>query len=263
MIMIKQNTVSIKNNWFYQDSQCFSIEDRNMLCGFLQKHNIPVEGHFQDALTDNNGAAWRYPAFAVKYYSSDPCLVEKLRLLCQRRREGDNDVERNFQNQLVEFHALYACVALMGYQFDGWDKPSGKIGADPQKDCDLVFMKDEQKVFADAKDVSSEILSQYEVEGSPDLKMYALKIELTAWLKSQVSNGKRKGADLLICHTPGWELARFGFNERGLPGWLDTILPKTMIWFEEGPVWQIDSGCVSQIIIIKREGCLKIRVEKA
>ena len=250
------------NAWVFRDNWHTSIEDRNLLCAFLQQHQIPVEGHFRDALDDDSGAAWKYPAFAVKHYSSDPRLIEKLRLLCQRRGESDNDIQRNFQNQLVEFHALYACVALMGYRFEGWDKPSGKTGADPKKDCDLVLIKNGQKVFADAKDVSGEILSQYEVPGRPGLMMFNPKFELTAWLKSQISNGKRKRVDFLICHVPGWELAKFGFNEKGLPRWLDAILPNTLIGPEEGPVWQIDSGGVSQIIIIKREGCLKIRVGK-
>ena len=249
------------NTWVFRDNGHTSIEDRNLLCAFLQQHQIPVEGHFRDALDDDSGAAWKYPAFAVKHYSSDPRLIEKLRLLCQRRGEGDNDVKRNYQNQLVEFHALYACVALMGYRFDGWDKPSGKTGADIQKNCDLVLIKNGQKVFADAKDVSGEILSRYEAIGSPGWMMYDPKVELTAWLKSQISNGKRKGADFLICHTPGWELAKFGFNEEGLPQWLDSILPKTLIGSGAGRVWKFNSGCVSQIIIIKHEGCLKIQVE--
>lgn len=246
--------------WIFKDNQHASDTDRNLLCGFLQKHKIAVEGHFRDAL-DNSGLAWKYPAFAVKHYPSDPLLIEKLRLLCQVRGNGNN-VERHYQNQLVEFHALYASVALMGYRFEGWDKPSGKTGVDPQKNCDLALMRDGERLFADAKDVSSEIFSMSEIPGRPGYKMFDPKVELTAWVKRQISNVEEKGADFLICHTPGWELAKFGFNEEGLSCWLDSIFPNTLAWSNEGPVWQIDSGDVIQIIIIKREGCLKIRAGK-
>lgn len=247
--------------WIFKDDRRISTADRDLLCNYLHKHNIVFDGHFKKALKDNSGSVWKYPAFAVKNYPSDPLLIKKLRLLSPTYtlQKSHNEVERQFQNQLVEFHALYACVALMGYHFDGWDKQSGKAGADPKKDCDLAFTKNKEKVFADAKDVSSEILSLDEIPGCPGLKFINPKIELTAWLKGQIRNVKKKGADFLICHTPGWGLT--SFDEPIIKQWLNSILPDTLIMTDEGPVWQIDSQ-ITQIIIIKPEGCLKIRVEK-
>jgi hypothetical protein len=93
--------------------------------------------------------------------------------------------------------------------------------------------------------------------------MFDPKIELTAWLKRQIKDAEGKGADFLICHTPGWKLASFGFNEQGAHQWLDSILPNTLFWSDDGPVWQIDFRGITQIVIIKQEGCLRIRVGKA
>lgn len=246
--------------WIFKDDQRISTADRDLLRRYLHDHNIVLEGHFKEALEDDNSLAWRYPAFAAKHFSSDPVLVKKLSLLCKIIGSNDNDIERHYQNQLVEFHALYACVALMGYRFDGWDKQSGKAGVDPKKDCDLALIKDGQKAFSDVKDVSSEILSLDEIPERPGLKFIDPKIELAAWLKGQIRNVEKKGADFLICHTPGWGLT--SFDESIIKRWLDSILPSVLIWGKNGPRWPIKSKSVNQIVIIKRGGCFIIQTGK-
>lgn len=242
--------------WIFKDNQRASDTDRNLLCGFLQKHKIAVEGHFRDALDDNGGLAWRYPAFAVKHYPSDHLLIKKLRLLCQIRGNGDNDVERHYQNQLVEFHALYACVALMGYQFDGWDKPSGKIGADPQKNCDLTLMRDGQRFFADAKDESSETLSLYEEPGHPGWSSFTPKYAVKRWLERMIRDVEEKGADFLICSIPKWRLR--GFDESNLKEWLPSVI--TGILLNQRPRWPIESKSVSSLVVVDPMGCFTIQV---
>lgn len=247
--------------WIFKDDQRISTADRDLLCCYLHKHNIVLDENFNKALGDDTDLAWWwYPAFAVKYFSSDPVLVKKLSLLCKIRGSSDNDIKRHYQNQLVEFHALYACVALMGYRFDGWDRQSGKAGSDPKKNCDLALIKDGQKFFADAKDVSSEIFSLDEIPGRPGLKFINPKIELTAWLKGQIRNVEKKGADFLICHTPRWGLT--SLNEPIVKQWLDSILPNVLSWGKNGAHWPIESKSVSQIVVIKRGGCFIIQTGK-
>lgn len=246
--------------WIFKDDQCISTADRDLLCRYLRNHNIVPDGHFKKALGDDDGLAWRYPAFAVKHFSSDPVLVEKLSLLCKIRGSNDNDIERNYQNQLVEFHALYVCVALIDYQFDGWDKSSGKTGADSQKNCDLAFKKNKEKFFADAKDCSSEILSQGEYPQYPGRIHYIPKVELNTWMKGLIKNVEQKGADILVCHTPGWGLT--SFDEPIIKQWLDSILPGVLSWEQNEPCWPIESKSVSRIVIIKRGGCVIIQTGK-
>ena len=67
--------------WIFEDNQSASSADRELLIDYLSEKGIAVEGHFQRALRDSEGLAWRYPAFAVKLFPSDPILVDKLRLL--------------------------------------------------------------------------------------------------------------------------------------------------------------------------------------
>jgi hypothetical protein len=247
--------------WIFKDDLRISTADRDLLCLYLRNHNIVLDEHFKKALGDDNDLAWWwYPAFAVKHFPSDPVLVKKLSLLCRIRGSNDNDIERNYQNQLVEFHALYACVALIGYQFDGWDKPSGKTGADLQKNCDLAFTKNKEKFFADAKDCSSEILSQDENPQHRGMIHYTPKVELNTWMKNLIKNVEQKGADILVCHTPGWGLT--SLDEPTIKQWLDSILPSVLSWGKNGPRWPIESKSVSQIVIIKRGGCFIIQTGK-
>ncbi len=250
--------------WIFEDNQPASIADRDLLVDYLSVKLIEAEGHFKEALQDDEGLAWRYPAFAVRRFSSHPTLVEKLRLLCQCRGTNENDVERNYQNQLVEFHALYALTALMGYQFMGWDMPSGKPTADPGKNCDLALMKEGEEVFADAKDCSSEILTKYQVEHeiAGEIKCvthYTPKVELVGWLAGLINGAGKKGADVIVCHVPAWGLE--GFDSRRLREYLNSILPGVLMWSEQGPRWRVASSSVTQVVIVKRMGCLTIQLD--
>ena len=249
---------------FPDDTGAAAIADRQLLVDFLSRHHIQVQGHFEEALKDDEGLAWRYPAYAVRQFPTHEKLVEKLRLLCESRGTSSNDIERNYQNQLVEFHALHALIALMGYQFVGWDMPSGKPTADPGKNCDLALMKDGMNVFADAKDCSSEILSQYEVahEVKDEIKHvthYTPKVELVDWLARWIRDVEKKGADFLVCHVPGWGLE--GFDPRSLRAYLDSILPNVLTWTDNGPRWRVASKSIRQVVIVKRLGCLTIGLD--
>ncbi len=284
--------------WIFDDAATASLMDRQLLFDYLAQHNIAAEGYFHEALQDDEGWAWRYPAYAVKCFASDQTLEQKLQLLCSKRGGGkneqleqklrqkvtlfsrvnraenqeveqhqqieQNDIERNYQNVLVEFHALYALTALMGYQFVGWDQPSGKQGVNPAKNCDLALTRDGKIVFADAKDCSSEILTQCEIEHDVNGETVSVthfdpKLELVRWLTDQVREVDEKGADLLVCHLPGWGLEGFGPQE--LKRYLDEILPSVLTWTDYGPHWQISSSWVKQIIIVKRIGCFVIELD--
>lgn len=192
----------------------------------------------------------------MKHYSSDRLLIEKLCLLCQVRGNGDNDVKRNYQNQLVEFVALHDCVALMGYQFDGWDKPSGKIGADPQKNCDLAFTKNGQRFFADAKDESSETLSLAEESGHPGWSSFTPKYAVEKWLERMIRDVEKKGANFLICRIPKWRLR--GFDESNLREWLPSVIMGILL--NQCPRWPIESKSVSILVIVDPRGCFTIQV---
>src|SRR3989338_2053448 len=250
----------IMDTWVFRDNWHASIEDWNLLCTFLQQHQIPVEGHFRDALDEDSGAAWKYPAFAVKHCSSNSVLIKKLRLLCQDRGKDKNDVERNYDNQLVEFVALYHFVALMGYRFDGWEKSSGKTGVNPQKNCDLVFVKDGQQFFADAKDENSEKLSQSEEPGHPGWSSFNPKYEPEQWLKRMIKDAGEKGADFLVCRIPKWRLR--GFDESCLKEWLPSVFKNILILPNQCPRWPIQSESVSRVVIVDPRGCFTIQIDE-
>lgn len=243
--------------WIFKDNQSLSDADRRLLINYLSDQGIIVEGHFQRGLEDD--FAWKYPAFAVKHFFSDPGLSKKLYLLCQNRGNNKNEVERNYNNQFIEFVALYDCVALMGYRFIGWDKPSGKAGADPEKDCDLILIKDGQKFYADAKDVSSETLSLYEEFGHPGWSSFDPKYEVETWLKRMIKDVEKKGADFLICRIPKWRL-NGKFDEPSVKQWLLLLLKDISISPDQCPRWPIQSKSVSRLVIVDPHGCFTIHI---
>ncbi len=250
--------------WIFEDVAIVSPTDRELLLNYLAQRNIKPEGYFHEALQDDEGSHWRYPAFAVKHFASCQKLQGKLKLLCSRRGRDDNDVERNYQNQLVEFRALYALTALMGYQFTGLDEPSGKPYAGAGTDCDIALTRSGKTVFADAKDSSGEILSQDEVEHviiegeSTRIRQYEPKVEVDGWLRGQIRDVDRKGADLLVCYLPGWKFR--GFEPPELKEYLNSILPKVLTWTSDRPHWTIASNGVQQVVIVKPMGCFVIEL---
>ncbi len=249
--------------WIFPDNSNASIADRQSLIDFLIQRGIKAQGHFQEALKDDEDFAWRYPAYVVRQFPTHEKLVEKLRLLCESRGASPNDIERNYQNQLVEFHALYALTKLMQYQFVGWDLPSGKPSADPGKDCDLALAKDSKSAFADAKDCSSEILSQYEVQQEIDGKTmhvthFTPKVELPKWMRGKIREADKQGADILVCHVPGWGLE--GFDAPQLKEYGDSVLPGVLTWTADGPAWAFSTKHVREVVIIKRIGSFVIRL---
>ncbi len=251
--------------WIFPDeTDPPSVADRERLVDFLSQRGIQPQGHFKEALQDSEGLAWRYPAYAVKCFPMHEKLAEKLRLLCEPRGTNPNDIERNYQNQLVEFHALYALAELMEYEFVGWDVPSGKQAVAPGKNCDLALVKNGGSIFADAKDCSSELLSQYKVGHEIDGQVmhvthYTPKVELPGWMAGKIRDADKKGADILVCHVPGWGLE--GFDAPRLKEYGDAILPGVLAWTADGPVWSFVARYVRDIIIVKRFGCFVIRLD--
>jgi hypothetical protein len=245
--------------WIFEDDYQISLKDRDLLVGYLSDKLIPVEGYFAMELRYTSFAL-KYPVFAVKHFSSDPLLVNKLTLLCQKRGKDDKDVKRHYQNQLMEFVALYDYVALMGYQFYGWDKPSGKSGVAPEKNCDLALLKDGQKFFAEVKNLSSEILSEFEESQYPGWASFDPKYELEKWLKTMLGKAEKKGSDFLVCGTPRWRLR--GFDESNLKEWLLSAIKGILILPNQCPRWPIESKNVSSLVIADPRGCFMIQVGK-
>ena len=256
------------HSWFFQDTWTASAHDRDRLLQYLKQHRIEPQGFFADVLDSNFTRswepAWRYPAYAVTHFDSTPGLENKLKNLCRKRGSNPNDIERNYSNQLREFQALYTLTTFLGYKFIGWDAPSKKPCADPKKNCDLALSKNEINFFADARDESSEILSQRQ---DPNGRTHSVpKWNFTKWLQEQFRELEKKGADILVCHPRvGGGPTRFGaaegsveLNEASIKNYCDEILPSTLTWNSDGPSWYVRDIHVKELIMADRAGCWKI-----
>ncbi len=228
----------------------------------MKERDIEPQGLFQHHLAEEEGEVWRYPAYAVKHFASmDGKLEEKLRLLCRCRGKNGMEIERNYWNALVEFHALYALTALMrGYQFKEWDAQSRTSSAAPNKNCDLALEKDGKPIFAEVKNLSGDLLSERESKG---VVCFEPSPNLGRWLRLKVNEAAEKGADLLVCYDD----ARLGlphgdFNEVGIKSYLTRHLPANELSWGNGgrPFWCVPQTSVERVVMLTPSGCFVIQL---
>jgi hypothetical protein len=283
--------VDKRSNWIFQDKWSPLKQSKSALLDYLVANKIQPKGHFKDDLEEDEILAWRFPAYAITKCPHNKKLLGKIKTLAIERGTTANDKERNYQNQLVEFHALYVLTALMGYEFIGWDIKSNRSPMNSNKDCDIHCIKNGIKYFVEVKDCSSEIMTQQDseairndttlpstVNSVKDIQAririrtnqvlekqdltgivhYTPKIELTDWINRQIKLADAKDADILICHPTGW----------GLPNLLETTLkryceksfPASISWNSIYPHWKYPSKSVKKLILMNRLGCWNFMV---
>ena len=204
-----------------------------------------------------------YISYAIEKFSLMPKLEQKIRLLVSIRGEGQNDIKRNYYNQLVEFHALYVLTKMMRFNFVDFDRASNKQYAQPNKNCDLCLEKNNRLYFADAKDLSGETMSAAEGEDDNGNKYEhytpAIPEVLEGWLKGYIDEADKKGADFLIAHIPTWNL--FDVETPDLQEFNQKISKGTVL-NEDKFLWNIPTAKIDKIIFIKAFGFWEIEITK-
>lgn len=229
---------------------------------YLNDKSIAANGFLENDMQQKNEKSLIYVAYVVENFSSNPKLEQKVKLLASERGDTNNknDIKRNYYNQLVEFHALYVFTKLIGFNFIDFDIPSNKKYADQNKNCDLCIEKNNSRYFADAKDLSGEIMSAVEkdVNGNKyELYTPAIPEALEGWLKGYIANADKKGADFLIVHIPTWDLFDaeisnlYKFHQR---------ISKNIILNESKFFWNIPNTMVDRIIFVKAFGFWEIEI---
>ncbi len=173
----------------------------DILLQYIKSNKMKLGGCLKLDVEKKNYKALQYVIYAIDNFRGNAKLKKKIQNLASRRgnNENENDIKRNYHNQLAEFHALYILTEKMGYNFIDFDVRSDKIYANTNKDCDLLVEKSEYKIFVEVKDVSSEIMSAYRNEYTPKIPEV-----LGKWIKRQIKKADNKGADFLVVRVPVW-----------------------------------------------------------
>lgn len=185
--------------------------DIEILKQYLTENSIAPEGHLDEDIKNQNNNALFYAIYAIQNFSHNSKLIDKIRLLAQKRgaEDDDNDIRRNYENQLFEFHALYILIEKMNYNFIDFEVPSNKSHAKVNSNCDILLEKDHERYFVDAKQSSTQLMSE-----TPNLK-YNNLIDinnplipdiLEKYIKRLVRDAEEKGCDFLALQIPKWDL---------------------------------------------------------
>jgi hypothetical protein len=231
---------------------------------YLINKSITAEGFLKNDLQERNVKSLIYVSYVIEDFPLNPKLEQKIRLLTSIRGKGGNDIKRNYYNQLVEFHALYVLTKMMGFNFVDFDMTSNKQYAQPNKNCDLCLEKNNRLYFADAKDLSGEIMSTTEGEDDNGNKYEhytpAIPEVLEGWLKGYIAEADKKGSDFLIAHIPTWNL--FDAEIPNLQKFNQKI-SKEIVLNEGKFLWNIPNAMIDKVIFIKAFGFWEIEITKS
>lgn len=229
---------------------------------YLTNSSITAKGFLKNDLQKKrNTKSLIYVSYAIEKFSLNPNLRQKIELLASIRGKDKNDIKRNYYNQLVEFHALYVLTKMMGFNFVDFDRASNKQYAQRNKNCDLCLEKNNHLYFADAKDLSGEIMSiaEGEDDNGNKYKHYtpAIPEVLGGWLRGYITEVDKKGADLLVAHIPTWNL--FDTEIPNLQKFNQKI-SKEIVLNEDKFSWNIPNAMIDKIIFIKAFGFWEIGI---
>lgn len=216
---------------------------------YLSSKSIVAEGLLKNDIQDKNAKSLIYVSYAVEKFYPKPKLEKKIRFLASERGSNINDIKRNYYNQLTEFHALYVLTGLMNFKFIDFDMSSNKAYAKPKRDCDFLIEKNGHAYFAEAKDLSSEIMSTY-VRNGYEYFEPVMNEGLERWIKHNIKESDGKGADFLIMHIPTWGLVLDNVNEENLLKFLQEI--SKGIFLEANKFfWKIPNARIKRLIFVR------------
>ncbi len=192
------------------------IEDSNILEQYLESNLILAQGHLAEDIKKKNLHALFYIIYAIKKFPSNAKLRDKIRLLAQKRgaEDNNNDVRRNYENQLVEFHALYILTEKMNYNFIDFDISSNKQYAKSGSNCDILLEKNGKYYFVEVKQSTTQLMSQ---SFNPEYNLIDINKpvwpdEIGKYIKRLVKEGEDKGCDFLVLQIPKWGLSNLSIE---------------------------------------------------
>ncbi|MDD5408499.1 MAG: hypothetical protein PHC71_00175 [Candidatus Omnitrophica bacterium] len=228
------------------------IEATNILEQYLESNSIFAEGYLAEDIKNKNWSALFYIIYAIKNFSNNVRLKEKIRLLAQKRgvEDNNNDVRRNYENQLVEFHALYVLTEKMKYNFIDFDISSVKQCAKIGSNCDILVEKDEKYYFVEAKQSSTELMlksfnSEYNLI---DINKPVWPDELGKYIKRLVKEGEDKGCDFLVLQVPKWGLPNLSID--ALSNFLKQV-SADITYMNGNWYWPIKDTHITKLIFLK------------
>ncbi len=217
---------------------------------YLSLNSVSPEGILEEDIRNRNYHALFYIIYAIQNFSDNKKLIEKIKLLAQKRGVENNDIRRNYENQLVEFHALYILTEKMNYNFVDFDISSNKSYAKKNTNCDILVEKDTLRYFVDAKQSSTQILSE-----SPDTESNLIHINnplipqvLDKYIKRLIRDAEEKGCDFLVLQIPKWDLPNL--SEESLNNFLKKV-SEDIKHINGKRVWPIKDTHITKLIFPK------------
>jgi hypothetical protein len=187
----------------HRGSGSMAKSGHKLVQAYYKTNRIRIVGPLSKDLEARNSKALRYLAYAIMHLHHVKGVRKALKEIAKISRE-DKQGRREYQNRLVEFHALRFVSRSLGLNIQGLEERS--MSATGNKTCDIMALEGDRRRYFEVKDASAEILFEYPDSKYPKITHFDPKFppEVARWIKTKAADANAKGADSLICHTPRW-----------------------------------------------------------
>ena len=175
---------------------------------YLDAHSIvPVAGALQEDLDEDNESGLDLLAYAIENYASLPGVRQNIKAVASLA-VNDFDGEREYNNRLTEFFALWFVSEVLKEPITALEATSPNRPSGSNKTCDLQSKSLSGANFYEVKDFSSEFLTQVPVYEGVTSFTPGLPWKIKPWIEGYVQNCVEKGANYLICRVPVWHVRK-------------------------------------------------------
>ncbi len=172
---------------------------------YYANNNISIIGELKEAIDSGNTKACCWVKDSIISLVDVKGMPEFLAQLASININGCES-ERQFDNSLTELHAANFLAQELNENVVGIESKSHKIKSPfskKNKYCDIKTKINEDEIFYEVKDASSEKMSSYKEKNVIHFEpMSDEKVE--QWIKNKLKEVDLCGANYLICRVPIW-----------------------------------------------------------
>ena len=196
---------------------------------YYSQQSVAVTGELKKAIEDKEYKTLIWVRYAIRNLIKTKGMPEVLKQLARIKITGVES-KRQFKNLLTEIHAACFLSKTLGETVLEVESKSHKVKspyAKPNKACDIKTLANDEELYYEVKDASSEITNSYQKNGVTYFEpMEGDKVE--QWLKNQTKEADRCGANYLICRVPVWRQDASN-TEEFYYKWLNEVMKKLFI----------------------------------
>ncbi len=194
---------------------------------YRNNHILPI-GELKKDIDRKNVQALKYVVYLIKHLLQVKGVNDLLRDIALIQQAG-NEGQRIYRNSMMQLHAIYFVHKTLHLHVLEVESNSNKILSPYRKgdkSCDIKARDSKNDYYFEAKDSSSEIISEYE---NYDAVFFTPmdEDEIEKWIMRQTLAADRKGANYLICRIDVWGVAPS--KRESLVYWINSIFKKHFI----------------------------------